>query len=248
MQVTLVAHYGRKPIGLATLLQRLQQRLGEMLGGAFQPHDIEQVHATVVGLEGCRTDGAIRGKRSGRAINLSRIVEFFRGDAFAPIQVRVGGYRAADRHSFRSRDEHPYLRSFSIQESTAVAIGWPVEGAHSPDSLDRFRRSLERFGVRHKWHTAPADVDNDCFVVLGRFDRDVIDDRVLEATAEAIRADLAATSPAIIEIDRETLSFVGYLDPALPRATSRRYALDEAELTRKLDALYSDCDHKTDRP
>jgi hypothetical protein len=248
MQVTLVAHYGRKPIGLATLLQQLQQRLGEMLGGAFQPYDIEQVHATVVGLEGCRAEGAIRGRRSGGAINLSGIVEFFRGDAFAPIQVRVGGYRAADRHSFRSRDEHPYLRSFSIQGSTAVAIGWPVEGAHPPDSLDRLRRSLERFGVRHKWHSSAEDVDNDCFLVLGHLDRDVIDHRILEAAAEAVRADLAATSHAMIDIDRDSLSFVGYLDSALPRATSRHYALNEPELTRKLDALYPDCDHKTHRP
>jgi hypothetical protein len=248
MQVTLVAHYGQKPTGLAMLLQRLQERLGDALGGAFLPYDIEQVHATIVGLEGCRADGAIRGKRSGRVINLSGIVEFLRGDAFAPIQVRVGGYRASDRHSLRSRGEHPYLRSFSIQGSTAVAIGWPVEGAHSPDSLDRLRRSLERFGARHKWHTTPEDVDNDCFLVLGRLDRAGIDDRVLEAAVEAIRADLAATSHAIIEIDRDTLSFVGYLDSALPCATSRRYALDEPELTRKLDALYPDCDHKTDRP
>jgi hypothetical protein len=223
-------------------LRHLQQNLSASIGRGFQPYDIEQVHATIVGLEGCRADGAIRGKRSGLAINLSGIVEFLRGDAFAPIQVRVGGYRAADRHSFRSRDEHPYLRSFSIQGSTAVAIGWPVDGAQSPDSLDRLRRLLERFGVRHKWHTAAADVDNDCFFVLGRLDRDVIDGRVLEATAEAIRADLAATSHAIIDIDRDMLSFVGYLDSALPRATSRRYALDEPDLPRKLDALYSDCD------
>jgi hypothetical protein len=248
MQVTLVAQYGPKPPGLAAFLRRLQNNLSASIGRAFQPYDIEQVHATVVGLEGCRADGTIRGRRNGRAINLSGIVEFFRGDAFAPIQVRVGGYRAADRHSFRSRDEHPYMRSFSIQGSTAVAIGWPVEGAHPPDSLDRLRRSLERFGVRHKWHTAAEDVDNDCFLVLGRLDRDVIDHRILEAAAEAVRADLAATSHAMIDIDRDSLSFVGYLDPALPRATSRHYALDEPELTRKLDALYPDCDHKTDRP
>jgi hypothetical protein len=85
-------------------------------------------------------------------------------------------------------------------------------------------------------------VDNDCFLVLGRLDRDGIDDRILEAAEEAIRADLAATSHTMIDIDRDSLSFVGYLDPALPRATSRRYALDELELTRKLDALYPDCD------
>jgi len=148
MQVTLVAQYGPKPPGLAAFLRHLQNNLSASLGRAFEPYDIEQVHATLVGLEGCRVDGVIRGKRSGLSIDLSGIVGFLRGDAFTAIQVRVGGYRAADRHSFRSRDEHPYLRSFSIQGGTAVAIGWPADGAQSPDSLDRLRRSLERFGVR----------------------------------------------------------------------------------------------------
>lgn len=243
MQVTLVAQDGPKPASLAAFLLHLQRNLSTSIGRAFEPYDIEQVHSTIVGLEGCRADGAIRSKRSGLSIDLTGIVGFLCGDSFAPIQVRVGGYRPADRHSFRSRDQHPYLRSFSIQGATAVAIGWPVDGAHSPDSLDRLRRSLERFGIRHKWHATAEDVDNDCFLVLGRLDRNGIDDSVLEATAEAIRADLAETSQMTIEIDRDTLSFVGYLDSALPRATSRRYALDEPDLARKLDALYSDCDH-----
>ncbi len=95
MQVTLVAHYGRKPAGLAAFLRYLQNNLATSLGRAFQPYDIEQVHATIVGLEGCRADGAIRGRRSGLSIDLSGIVGFLRGDAFAPIQVRVGGYSAA---------------------------------------------------------------------------------------------------------------------------------------------------------
>jgi hypothetical protein len=247
MQVTLVAQYGPKPAGLAAFLRHLQQNLSTSLGRAFQPYDIEQVHATIVGLEGCRAEGRIRGKRSGLSIDLSGIVGFLSGDAFAPIQVRVGGYRAAAPYSFRSRGEHPYLRSFSIQGATAVAIGWPVEGAHSPDSLDRLRRSLERFGVSHKWHTTADDVDNDSFLVLGRLDRGGIDDRVLESTVEAIRADLATTSHAMIDIDRETLSFVGYIDSALPRETSQPYSLHEPDLAGKLAALYADCDHKTDR-
>ena len=245
MQVTLVAHYGPKPASLATLLRHLQKNLSTSLGRAFQLYDIDQVHATIVGLEGCRVDGGIRSKRSGKLLDFSGVVEFLRGGEFSPIHVRVGGYSESRGYPFLSRDAHPHLRSFSIQEDTAVAMGWPVENGNHPDSLDRLRRSFQQFGVRHKWHTTDEAVDNDCFLVLGRIDRDGLDDKILQAAAASIRADLATALQTMLEISRDTISFVGYVDSRLPPESSKMYGLHESDLAVKLEALYANCDSGT---
>jgi hypothetical protein len=242
MQVTLVAHYGPKPAALSAFIARVQDCLRSSPGLALQPYDIDQVHATIVGLEGCRVQEGIRGSRSGRPMNLSGVVEFLRSKEFEPIQVRIGGFRADVRYTFRSRDLHPHLRSFSIQGDTALVIGWPVENEHSPNSLDQLRRLFQRFGTSHKWHAAAEDVDNDLFLVLGRLDRrHDIDPALVERLETSVRADLASGA-ASVEISRETLSFVGYVDSQLPRATSHQYSLDEPDLAVKLTELYPVCD------
>jgi hypothetical protein len=246
MQVTLVAHYGRKPPALAAFVHRLHNQLRRSLGLAFQPYDIHQVHATIVGLEGCHASEGIRNTRSGLSMNLSGVVDFLRGEEFAPIEVRIGGFHASGRYSFLSRDLHPHLRSFSIQGERAVAIGWPVKDEHHPGSLDRLRRSFQRFGVRHKWHTAADVVDNDCFLVLGRIDRTASAADV-EVAAESVRADLATVSQTTMAISRDTIAFVGYVDSALPLESSRTFRLDEPDLAVKLESLYADCDSTTDR-
>jgi hypothetical protein len=238
MQVTLVAHYGAKPRGLATLVERLHRRLGESFGPAFCPYELRQVHCTIAGLEAHRVNGGLKHDRSGSALDLDGLVGFLRGPDFAPIHVRVGGFTSDASVPFRSRDAHPHQRSFSVQGDTAVAMGWPALGDDFPDSLDRLRRSLQQFGVRHKWHTTPEDVDNDCFLVLGRVDRAGIDAGAAVSAEESIRAELATTAQATLEISRDTLSFVGYVDPRLPIETSRAYRLDEPDLGMKLEALY----------
>ena len=62
MQLTLVSHYGPKPPTLARLIIELQQLLAQQLGTSFVPYALEQVHATVVGLEGLRVGGKVRGE------------------------------------------------------------------------------------------------------------------------------------------------------------------------------------------
>jgi hypothetical protein len=241
-QSTLVAHYGRKPSQLTTLVRRLQQRLDEALGRAFQPYAIDQVHGTIIGLEGCRVEGGVRNENSGALMDIAGFVDFLSGPGFVPIHIRAGGYREATAYPFRSRNTHPYQRSFSIQAGIAVAMGWPAAGA--PDALDLFRRAAEQFGIRHKWHRTDDEVDNDFFLVIGLVERgDPVrsDAAVVEAAAEQIRSELAASGDTSIEIDRDALSLVAYSDPRLPLSTSRRYALDEPDLAAKLTALYPDC-------
>jgi hypothetical protein len=53
MQATLVAYYGKKPAELSTLIREVQGKVIDVLSDAyFYRYDIEQVHSTIIGLEG----------------------------------------------------------------------------------------------------------------------------------------------------------------------------------------------------
>jgi hypothetical protein len=202
---------------------------------------MEQVHGTVIGLEGCRLGQNFRNQNSGLVMNLDDLVDFLRAPAFPTIRVQVGGYESSGEYPFRSRNAHPYLRSFSIQEDVAVAMGWPVQAGHFPNSLDQLRRAFQGFGVQHKWHRTDTEVDNDFFFVLGTLDRRTTDPATVEWSTDDVRAELASYGGTEVEISRDTIRFVGYADPQLPWQTSRWYELDEPDLVAKVKELYPDC-------
>jgi len=52
LRATIVAYYGRKPPQFLDFLVRVQARIGSALGAAFEPYEPQQIHATIVGLEG----------------------------------------------------------------------------------------------------------------------------------------------------------------------------------------------------
>jgi hypothetical protein len=241
MQVTLVAHYGDKPAALSDLVVHLQGRLHDLLGAAFRPYELEQVHGTVIGLEGCRLGHYVKNRNSGVLMNLDGLMAFLRGPRIQPIRVQVGGFQPSAEYPFRSRNAHPYLRSFSCEDDTVVAMGWPHESDSFPSSLDRLRRAFQEFGVRHKWHRTEDEVDNDFFFVLGRLDRRTLDPAVLESSTHMIRLELVSYGETVLEINRDTLQLVGYLDAHLPRDTSCWYRVDEPDLVAILETLYPHC-------
>jgi len=51
IQATLVAIYGTKPARLAEVLRECQRLVANVFGDSFAPYDIDQIHATIVGLE-----------------------------------------------------------------------------------------------------------------------------------------------------------------------------------------------------
>jgi hypothetical protein len=246
MQVTLVAHYGDKPAALSTLVQHLQGKMHELLGPAFRAYELEQVHGTVIGLEGCRVGTRVMNQHSRSPLNLRGALEFLHGSRFRPISVQIGGYHASGAYPFQSRNTHPYLRSFSIQGDVAVAMGWPNEGGRYPNSLDQLRRAFQEYGIGHKWHRTGNDVDNDFFFVVGTIDRGMTDATALESTTQIVRAELASCGETLIEIDRNTLQLVGYSNPQLPRGASCWFGLDELDLVARLEVLYPECQHGAD--
>jgi len=221
-QLTLVSHYGPKPPELERLIRGCNEILARGLGDGFEPYRVEQVHATIIGLEGRRDGDCIVNARSGCSVDPDALLAFVRGE-LPPLRVRIGGYRPGVDYGFTSRGQHPAERSFSVQGRMAVVIGWPEDRARP---LDRLRRKFdERLGVRHKYHTSADAVDDDFFFVLG-----TVATRPAADLSEEIRAYLAR-SFVVVSVDRSTLRVVAYHDTRLPARSTRAFALDAAELT-----------------
>ena len=234
VNVALIAFYGEKPESFAALI-REAQRLLKSLGDAFCPYDLRQVHATLIGLEAhVLHDGTILNanyqalRRESRIMRSADVLEVVRESSSLPLTVRIGGYRAEATYPFSSRGHHPWRRSFSIQGTRAVALGWPVDGAVYPPSLDAFRREMNRANVLHKYHAEPGDIDNDLFFVLGTVRPDGAEPPRLEAMEQRLREFLSGTSVEL-DVDRDDLQIVGYVDPMLPPASTVRYALSSVE-------------------
>lgn len=226
MNATCVAFYGEKAGPLAAVLELVQAQASRLLGSDFSPYRLAQIHATMVGLEEARSRAgevvnanylSLRGEA--RAMDLPRLVEHLRTTPLLPFTVRFGGFDEGAAFPFVSRAEHPFARSVSIQDMRLVVMGWPCSGGAYPTTLARLRRDVEAFGVLHKYHAAPEDVDNDLFMVVGRVRRAEGDDARLRVVVEGLREELARFTRRVV-VDVSSLSVVSYVDPALPLETS----------------------------
>jgi len=254
-QATLVAFYGEKREPLASLIRDLQQTIVAELGSAFTSYALEQVHATIIGLESTPADPRLHRSRQSRGGNadpmdLAGYLRFLREAGELPFTVQISGFR--DRpYPFESRSQRPYLRSFSLQGEFAVLMGWPIEARESADplaaatrsadpgqshpaSLARIRRSAESFQIVHQYHVAPGDSDNDLYLRLGILARDRISDAHASRLEEMIRERLAAMPATIMLVDADDLSVISYTDPGLPWPDSTRWPLPEIDLDSDL--------------
>ena len=235
MQMTLVAYYGNKPAVIEDLIRPFQEALLAQLGYAYEPYSIEQVHATIIGLEAVR-DGSevininfreLREER--RPMNLVRVLEFLRATKLLPFNVQIGGFSPAMAYPFTSRADHPYFRSFSLQGPTAVAMGWPIRGQSYPRQLDALRKCFNDCNVLHKYHRSSGDIDNDFFFVLGRVERSLLTECQIQETQDALREILSNREAVSVPVRREDLSLALYEDPLLSPKTTRSILLDDAE-------------------
>ena len=243
VQTTLVAYYGPKPEPFQQLIHLCQKRISELLNHGFIPYQSEQVHATIVGLEGCRIDDKILNKNfidyrgECRLVDLSQLLQFLKH--VPHIELRIGGYKAEHHFGFESRGKHPYERSFAIRGEIAVAMGWPVNGSKP---LDCLRRRFTEVNVLHKEHRTDADVDDDFYFVLGRVDKRVAKDEAIEVVNEELRKFFANCEPVELVLSRESLSIVAYLDPQLPLSTSCAFDLIKSGLDGPtLVSVYPQC-------
>ena len=172
--ISAVAFYGPKTGRLRELLTGVQAQIVEHVGNDFRPYTLDQVHATLIALNGVRAGGTIvneyllehAGER--REMDLPRVMDILARRFATPLRVRIGGFRPGQAVPFTSRGQHVAERSFSVQGEAFVLMGWPAEslaGAGRP--LDDLRREMNAAGVLHRYHARPGDVDNDLHLVVG---------------------------------------------------------------------------------
>ena len=172
--ISAVAFYGPKTGRLRELLTEVQAQIAEHVGNDFRPYTLDQVHATLIALNGVRAGGTIvneyllehAGER--REMDLPRVMDILARRFATPLRVRIGGFRPGQAVPFTSRGQHVAERSFSVQGEAFVLMGWPAEslaGAGRP--LDDLRREMNAAGVLHRYHARPGDVDNDLHLVVG---------------------------------------------------------------------------------
>ena len=243
MHLTLVAFYGEKPPAMSAIIHAVQKNIRESLPtDSFCAYEPQQVHATIIGLEGRRVGGQVintayvEKRHEARAMSLAGVLQTVRTSCAIPFSVKVTGYKEGEAYPFTSRDLHPYLRCFCIQDELAVVMGWPCERDHYPNLLDKLRRSMQSFNALHKYHASPHDIDNDFFFTVGRIASGSISKMLLEHLRKRTRSLLSSMNTGPIGISRNSLTVVAYIDTKLPLATSYAYTLDEAEA--KLDELH----------
>ena len=249
-QVTLVALYGHKPPQFARYLNTINQLIQRSpLGPSFRPYALEQIHATIVGLERTATQGAFENANRLAAASERATMDFERAlhlaRTFPPLTVRFGGFEP-DARPFLSQGRQPYVRSFQVncQQGKVIIIGWHHQGGDFNVHHDLWvlRR---RFGEEANVWPKYAE-DSDLFITLGELTAasptDPTGARSDAAAIEALEATVRrqlVKHPVDVRITPAALSFVRYLEPTLASLTSTALpVLDSALSAPSLAACY----------
>ncbi len=204
--VSVVSLYGPKAEPVRDFLAGVQALIAEHAGGTFRPYSLDQVHATLIALDGVADPEAgtvvnyFFRKHTGtrRQMDLRQVMDIVTARFADPLRVRIGGFAPQQAVPFTSGGRHPFDRTFSVQGNAFVLIGWPtasLSGAARP--LDDLRRAMNAAGVLHKYHSRDTDVDNDLYLVLGHHASAPAG--ALQRAVDAVRDKLAA-EPAELDI------------------------------------------------
>lgn len=224
--ITAVALYGTKTGEFKKLLETVQALLSESLRGGFRPYTLDQVHGTVIRLDG------VADARTGMIVNLrylevtgirramdhARALEILAARLKPPLSIRIGGYGPDTPASFSSRGQHPYERMFSVQGNAFVLVGWPlsaVTAGLSPGPLDKLRRAMNEANILHWYHEPVADVDNDFHLVVGHHDG--VPEHKAKDAVRGVRAYLAQ-HPVQVEVGADQLTIIAADSPTLAPA------------------------------
>jgi hypothetical protein len=225
--ITAVAFYGPKQSVFEAFLTAVQRILGERLGTQFRPYRLDQIHSTIIGLEGVpdQHSGGVINERfrvatgSSAEMSFPLALEIFADRLAPPIGCVFGGYRPATPATFVSQGKHPYERMFAVRDNAYVLIGWPlisVINGISLKPLDDLRREMNAANIWHRYHQSPVDIDNDLHLVLGHLDgsgHPAID--LVERDVRAYMAD----HPCYVEVGVDQVSIVAADTPSLATAS-----------------------------
>ncbi|MBE9042907.1 hypothetical protein IQ255_00555 [Pleurocapsales cyanobacterium LEGE 10410] len=246
--VSLIALYGEKPPQLTSLIDKLQACLAdyELIRGKFVAYQLEQVHGTIIGCEGVKTEAGIINqwfyelRQEIKYLNPD-LVDYLQHQANFPLTIRFGGYDRATDYNFLSRSQPLYDRSFQLQPSgdltIPILIGWSWEDNNVSLAIDNLRRNLQQYNLLHKYHGNPDAVDNDFYLCLGTFDTLLTNDE-LTRIATDIR-NLLETRSLNITLNLSDLAFAQYQDLSLTPATTKIIPVTEITASQ-LERLYFD--------
>ena len=245
-QVTLVSFYREKPLSLQTFLENCQNLILDQVGDLYIPYQLDQIHGTVIGLEGCSKNSQIINThfadRYGvhQEVKLEVLLSHLRGTSHLPFHLQFGGYHA-EYNEFFSRGCTPYERSFTIQGDTIVLMGWDTRAQKGAQILDDFRRSFNTLNILHKWHRQESDVDDDFYMVLGHMPH--ANPSVKANLTKRMQQFLSKAKHTLrINMDASWLSLVNYKDTTLPLNLSTSIQLHDPRLTAAyLKHCYEPC-------
>ena len=261
-QVTAVALYGQKPSGLRDLINEYQDLIETetktQSGLSFKPYDLDQVHATVVGLERCIGSALLNlnfMKWRGRPqqMNFEGLLTYFRSCAPLPFEVQIGGFQNRE-YPFTSRGQKPYERSFSVQGDKAVVMGWPlcgdpaaslpvsasawvVESRRYPTVLDALRRHCQHFGILHGYHRQFTDFDNDFYFRIGIFSPSAIPQGFAQQLQSKVQQHMGNRQPEVFQVTLADIFAVSYDDETLPLRASKSWSFVDNQVN---DAFIQD--------
>jgi hypothetical protein len=239
--ITTVALYGTKTGALKGLLETVQAILGERLGAGFRPYSLEQIHGTLIRLDGVTDSqsGLILNLRyreltgTRRVMDHARALEILAAQLTPPLSIRLGGYGPATPATFSSRGEHPYERMCSVQGDAFVLVGWPtstVAQGISARPLDQLRRAMSDANILHWYLNSPTDIDNDFHLVVGHHEG-IPPHRATQAV-RAVRSYLAR-HPVEVDVGVDQISVIAANTPALaPARFISRLPVDPADILR----------------
>jgi hypothetical protein len=260
-QATLVSLIGKKPDALVGLLNASQAIIREDLGEYFEAYAIDQIHATIIGLERIEDTPAHHYNRNfwrlrqhKAVMDLQGYLKFLRLSDHFPLKIQIAGFQNR-QYPFTSRGEIPYRRSFTIQGNNVVIMGWPLhkksqsnavssvndnfsESQLYPNTLDHLRRTAQRFNILHAYHWKPTAVDNDFYFRIGLLRNPAaLSIDLMNELSHRVREYLSQRSPVVVEISHSDLCIAVYTDERLPQGTPC-YSLDRVQIT---EAFLSYC-------
>jgi len=238
----LVTLYGEKSIAFGQLISECQAQIASVVGPAFHPYDIRQVHATITSFGKLmplpKTNGCFHEYSNHQVqMDFDGFLRFLRGGGCPPFQIQIGGFQDRD-YPFTSRGRKPFERSFAFHDSKAVVIGWPIRGIPNnisnpsalnliyeariyPNSLDQFRQALQTFGFRHRYYQNISDVDNDFYFRIGLYDQDSISEQLQYEIERKLRHFLSKSQPLLLEFGMSEMYIVfSEYETLLPESTT----------------------------
>jgi hypothetical protein len=242
--VSLVAYFYNKPTELQQLILDLQQHLQMSFANNFIPYNLKQVHATIIGCEGIKTEKGIINqwfytlRNEVRYIDYYGLFDYFLKGNILPLDIYFGGYKPKINYQFLSRNQHPSDRSFQLQvlgKNTFIPVlmGWSMENNVITTKIEQIRRDLQQFNYLHKYHQSSQDIDNDFYLRLGTITGNFTSDFIINIQ-QKINYYLQNATKNKISLDRANLDLVKYQDSTLPIATTEIYSLSYLKENRDL--------------